>query len=92
MLRGRWLRTTLPTLSPSPAGGDGGALGIVSAGVMRFINCAFYDNYCQYGSGGASEGRGSVWKGGRVVGQETAASGRNQQGPLTSGARLLDRT
>lgn len=25
---------------------------------MKFVNCAFYDNYCQYGSGGASEARG----------------------------------
>ena len=46
-----------PTRPPShpAAGGDGGALGIVSNGVVRFQNCAFYDNFCEWGSGGASE-------------------------------------
>lgn len=36
-------------------GGDGGAVGIVSQGIVKFQNCAFYDNYCQWGSGGAGE-------------------------------------
>ena len=47
-------RALCPPCLP-PAGGDGGALGIVSNGVVRFQNCAFYDNYCEWGSGGASE-------------------------------------
>lgn len=42
-----------PLVFPLCAGGDGGAVGIVSNGVVRFTNCAFYDNYCQWGSGGA---------------------------------------
>lgn len=40
---------------PPRAGGDGGAIGVVSNAIMRFQGCAFYDNYCQWGSGGAGE-------------------------------------
>ena len=36
------------------AGGDGGALGIVSTGVVKFIDTDFYDNIWEWGCGGAS--------------------------------------
>jgi hypothetical protein len=52
----QWLMSSPDRRNPGrPAGGDAGAVGIVSSGVVRFTNCAFYDNYVQWGSGGASE-------------------------------------
>jgi hypothetical protein len=58
----------LRCLAPA-AGGDAGAIGIISNGVVRFTRCAFYDNIVEWGSGGASEraqrGGGRARRGGR---------------------------
>lgn len=82
----------IPVLPPSlfcAAGGDGGALGIVSAGVMKFTNCAFYDNYCQYGSGGASERELH----GQRPGRSTACCRRCREASVgTAGLREMART
>ena len=45
-----WLSMTRACMH---AGGDGGAVFAQSGGVVKFIDCEFYDNIASWASGGA---------------------------------------
>lgn len=48
------------------AGGDGGALSVITPGTAKFVNCEFYDNTAEWANGGAISSTGAMgrgWKG-----------------------------